>query len=93
LLFQEPQGDLLAFRDLASRNQRRLSPTMGELDHRAHRVFQLLRDLQHRVRPLRASLGWVCGCVNALTCDDAASRNSPVPGIHIIPLSVDNPME
>ena len=56
LLFEEPHRDLLALGDLPRRREGRPVPAFGELDHRAHRVLEPLRDLQHP-RPPSASVG------------------------------------
>src|SRR5215211_605996 len=47
LLFQESDGDVLTCRDLARRHEPPVVPSFGQLDHGAHRVFELLRDLEH----------------------------------------------
>jgi hypothetical protein len=46
LLLEEPQRDLLGHGDLASRDEPGIA-TRRELDHRAHRVLEFLRDLEH----------------------------------------------
>src|SRR5262249_21759584 len=64
LLLQESEGDLLTLGDLPSRDERSLVLPLGKLDHRAHRVFQLLGDLEHE-RTSEVRLGTAFAHVNA----------------------------